>query len=141
MLALLADRTNTLGSTTTREVMLMLQVEGEEECMWKEEGGRGKEQLEAKCRGWGARVQEVLATLEHGLTGLWAETQQYCQGEEKEDRTVFDIFKDSNHIREGVGEQVSKVVSSLVSDCKLQANKNGGNHLLQFGRLLQVDKS
>ena len=107
--------------------------------MWKEEVGRGKEQLEAKCRGWGAQVQEVLATFEHGLTGLWAETQQYCQGEEKEDTTIFDLFKDSNHIRDGVGEQVSKVVSSLVSDCKLEAFKNGGSHLLQFGRLLQVN--
>ena len=141
VLALLANRMNVLGSATKKEVMLMLEVEGEEECMWKEEGGRGKEQLEAKCRGWGARVQEVLATFEHGLTGLWAETQQYCQGEEKEDTTIFDLFKDSNHIREGVGEQVSKVVTSLVSDCKLEAFKNGGSHLLQFGRLLQVDNS
>ena len=142
VLALLADRMNALGSATKREVMLMLQVEGEEECMWKEvskEAAGGKKQLEAKCRGWGARVQEVLASLEHGLAGLWSETQQYCQGEEEEERTIFDRFKDSNLIREGVGEQVSKVVSSLVADCKLQARNSGGSHLLQFGRLLQVN--
>merc|ERR1719239_1582701 len=143
VLALLADRMNALGSATKREVMLMLQVEGEEECMWKEvskEATGGKKQLEAKCRGWGSRVQEVLASLEHGLAGLWSETQHFCQGEEEED-TIFDRFKDSNLIREGVGEQVSKVVSSLVTDCKLQASKSGGSHLLQFGRLLQAMSS
>ena len=108
--------------------------------MWKEvskEAAGGKKQLEAKCRGWGARVQEVLATLEHGLAALWTETRLYCQ-EEGEEGQVFDRFKDSNYIREGVGEVVSKVVSSLVSDCKLEASKNGGSHLLQLGRFLQV---
>ena len=142
VLDLLADRMNSLGDSTREGVMLMLQAEGEEECMWKEGikdtgGERCKEQLEAKCRGWGARVQEVLATLEHGLAALWTETRLYCQ-EEGEEGQVFDRFKDSNYIREGVGEVVSKVVSSLVSDCKLEASKNGGSHLLQLGRFLQV---
>ena len=144
VLALLADKVRVLRTSIEKEVLLVLKAEGEDECVWKEVskdagGGRGKEQLEAKCRGWGSMVQEVLASLEHGLAGLWTEAQLYCHDEKAEEEiAAFDMFKDSNQIKEKVGEEVSSALSSLLSSCKVEAGTRGGSGLLQFGRLVQV---
>jgi len=144
VLALLADKVRVLRTSIEKEVLLVLQAEGEDECVWKEVskdvgGGRSKEQLESKCRGWGPMVQEVLASLEHGLAGLWTEAQLYCHDEKSEEEiAAFDMSKDSNQIREKVGEEVSRALSSLLSSCKVEAGTRGGSGLLQFGRLVQA---
>ena len=48
------------------------------------------------------------------------------------------MFKDSNQIKEKLGEEVSRALSSLLSSCMVEAGTRGGSGLLQFGRLVQV---
>ena len=73
------------------------------------------------------------------LAGLLIEAQLYCHdGKAEEANSAFDMFKDSNQIKEKVGEEVSRALSSLLSSCKVEAGARGGSGLLQFGRFVQV---